>query len=218
MSRSFGRVGKQIEGVIQKMIGFIRGILAEKGDGYVLIDVNGIGYEVHVPANSRAYLAAEGSEITVYTSMIVREDDVSIYGFSRKGELDAFKKLITVSGVGAKAGIAILSAFTLEELEQAIVFEDSKSLTRANGIGKKTAERIVLELKDKFSMSGGEQPAVTGSASAIAAAPPGGRAEAVETLLALGYSRGEATSALAAVGDDNLTSEEYIKRALKNLF
>lgn len=200
------------------MIGFIRGILAEKGAGYILIDVNGIGYEVNVPANAKAYLASEGSEITVYTSMIVRDDDVSLYGFSRKGELDAFKKLITVSGVGAKAGLAILSAFTLEELEQAIIFEDSKTLTRANGIGKKTAERIVLDLKDKFRDNAGNQaniePEITGGTPVTT----GGRSEAIEALMALGYSRGEATSALAAVRDDNLTSEEYIKKALKNLF
>ncbi|MDO4392799.1 MAG: Holliday junction branch migration protein RuvA [Bacillota bacterium] len=200
------------------MIGFIRGILAEKGAGYILIDVNGIGYEVNVPANAKAYLASEGSEITVYTSMIVRDDDVSLYGFSRKGELDAFKKLITVNGVGAKAGLAILSAFTLEELEQAIIFEDSKTLTRANGIGKKTAERIVLDLKDKFRDNAGNQaniePEITGGTPVTT----GGRSEAIEALMALGYSRGEATSALAAVRDDNLTSEEYIKKALKNLF
>lgn len=203
------------------MIGFIRGILAEKGDGYILIDVNGIGYEVFVPANSRAYLASDGSEITVYTTMIVREDDVSLYGFSRRGELAAFKKLITVSGVGAKAGIAILSAFTLEELQQAIVFEDSKSLTRANGIGKKTAERIVLELKDKFKLDGGEAAAMSEAQISAANGPAlagSGRAEAIEALMALGYSRGEATSALATVKENDLTSEEYIKKALKNLF
>ena len=201
------------------MIGFIRGTLAEKGDGYILIDVNGVGYEVFVPANSRAYLAGDGSEITVYTTMMVREDDVSLYGFSRKGELAAFKKLITVSGVGAKAAVAILSAFTLEELQQAIVFEDSKSLTRANGIGKKTAERIVLELKDKFKLDGGDMPDMSQAASAGGPAPAGsGRSEAIEALLALGYSRGEATSALAQVKDNDLTSEEYIKKALRNLF
>ena len=201
------------------MIGFIRGILAEKGDGYIIIDVGGIGYQVFVPANSRAYLAGDGTEIMVYTAMMVREDDVSLYGFSRKGELDAFKKLITVSGVGAKAGIAILSAFTLEELEQAIAFEDSKSLTRANGIGKKTAERIVLELKDKFKLDGAEvmeAEAATGGDGAPQAG--NGRREAIEALIALGYSRGEATSALAPVKETNLTSEEYIKKALKNLF
>lgn len=201
------------------MIGFIRGILAEKGNGYIIVEVNGIGYEIFVPANSGAYMVEEGREVMVYTTMMVREDDVSLYGFSRKGELEAFKKLITVSGVGAKAGIAILSAFTLEQLQQAIVFEDAKSLTKANGIGKKTAERIVLELKDKFTAEG--QNGEMQSAERVMSDETGaatGRAEAVNALIALGYSRGEATGALAHVQENDLTTEEYIKRALKNLF
>ena len=199
------------------MIGFIRGILFEKGSGYIIVDVNGVGYEIHVPANSGAYLASEGDEVMVYTMMAVREDDVSLYGFSRKGELDAFRKLITVSGVGAKAGISIMSSFTLEQLQQAIAYEDARTLTKANGIGKKTAERIVLELKDKFGIpENAGEPAV--SAADNAAGTLSGREEAVSALISLGYSRGEAAGALAGVKDNNLTTEEYIKRALKNLF
>lgn len=201
------------------MIGFVRGILAEKGNGSVMIDVNGIGYEIFVPANSGAYMAEEGQEVMLYTAMQVREDDVSLYGFSRKGELDAFKKLITVSGVGAKAGISILSAFTLEQLQEAVVFEDAKSLTKANGVGKKTAERIVLELKDKFAVEDQQDgmQAVQGITAGEAGAA-GGRAEAIAALIALGYTRGEASSALAQVKETDLTAEDYIKKALKNLF
>lgn len=201
------------------MIGFIRGILAEKGNGYIIVDVNGVGYEIFVPANSGAYLSGEGSEVMVYTAMMVREDDISLYGFTRKGELEAFKKLITVSGVGAKAAISILSSFSLEQLSQAIVFEDSKTLTKAGGIGKKTAERIVLELKDKFGAeaeNSGMQ-AADGAISGEGAASDG-RSEAVSALMALGYTRGEATGALASVKESDLTAEEYIKLALKNLF
>jgi len=200
------------------MIGFLRGTLADKGDGYIIIDVNGVGYQVFVPANSSAYLNAEGEEVLVYTSMIVREDDVSLFGFSGKGELDAFKKLIGVSGVGPKAAISILSSFTLDQFKQAIVFEDAKSLQRANGIGKKSAERIVLELKDKFSAQAPDGSYLDSGAAAEAAAAQGGRAEAISALGALGYSRGEATSALASIPEKDLTTEEYIKRALKNLF
>ena len=115
----------------------------------IVVEAGGLGYEITVPANSSVYLAHEGEPVTVYTAMMVREDDVSLYGFGDKNELDTFRKLITVSGVGAKAAIAILSAMPLHEVHQAIILEDAKSLTRANGIGKKTAERIVLELKDK---------------------------------------------------------------------
>ena len=198
------------------MIGFLRGILAEKGDGFIIIDVNGVGYYVNVPSNTGAYLKPEGEEVMVHTTMIVREDDVSLYGFSGRGELDAFRKLITVSGVGAKAGISIMSSFTLDQLRQAIAFEDAKSLQKANGVGKKTAERIVLELKDKFTIEGSADPAVAEVMET--AKPAGGRAEAVSALIALGYSRGEAMSALAGVAEEDLTTEEYIKKALKNLF
>ncbi len=199
------------------MIGFIRGELAEKGDGYIIVDVNGIGYMIFVPANSRAYLSEEGMEVMVYTAMMVKEDDVSLYGFMRKGELDAFRKLITVNGVGAKAALSILSSFTLEQLQQAIVFEDAKTITKANGIGKKTAERIVLELKDKFGAAA-EASGAEAAAEAGEAIPADGRSEAVSALIALGYSRSEAAGALAGVAETDLTAEEYIKRALKNLF
>ncbi|MCR5035687.1 MAG: Holliday junction branch migration protein RuvA [Clostridia bacterium] len=199
------------------MIGFLRGILAEKGDGYIVIDVNGVGYQVFVPANSTAYLNAEGEEVLVHTSMIVREEEMSLYGFSGKGELDAFRKLIGISGVGPKAALSILSAFTLDQLKQAIVFEDAKALQRANGIGKKSAERIVLELKDKFTAAAPDGSYLdAGTADVIA--EQGGRGEAISALVALGYSRGEAASALAGISENDLTTEEYIKRALKNLF
>lgn len=200
------------------MIGFLRGILAEKGDGFIIVDVGGVGYCVNVPANVSAYRKTEGEEVTVHTAMIVREDDISLYGFSSRGELEAFRKLITVSGIGAKAGISILSAFTLDQLKQAIAFEDAKSLQKANGIGKKTAERIVLELKDKFSLEGIPTDAGGPGGEDPVSAPAGGRAEAVTALIALGYSRGEAMSALAAVKEQDLSTEEYIKKALKNLF
>ena len=199
------------------MIGFLRGILAEKGDGYIVIDVNGVGYQVFVPANSTAYLNAEGEEVLVHTSMIVREEEMSLYGFSGKGELDAFRKLIGISGVGPKAALSILSAFTLDQLKQAIVFEDAKALQRANGIGKKSAERIVLELKDKFTAAAPDGSYLDAGAADVIA-EQGGRGEAISALVALGYSRGEAASALAGISEKDLTTEEYIKRALKNLF
>ncbi len=204
------------------MIGFLRGELAYKGDGYILIDVGGVGYQVIVPSNTSAYLRGEGQEVTVYTAMIVREDDISLFGFSGRREQEAFTKLISVSGVGPKVAIAILSAFTMEQLQQAIVFEDAKTLQKANGVGKKTAERIVLELKDKFSAEGIGDPY---GSDAVAAATGAGdwqtvqnsRGEAVNALVALGYSRGEATGALAKIQGDDITVEEYIKRALKNM-
>ena len=121
--------------------------------------------------------------------------------------------------MGAKAAISILSAFTLEQMQQAIVFEDAKTLTKANGIGKKTAERIVLELKDKFSSESpqGDVSLPEESAAAIREGESG-RAEAISALVALGYSRGEAVGALSAVKEEDLSAEEYIRQALKRLF
>lgn len=200
------------------MLHYIKGTLAMKMASEIVVEAGGLGYEITVPANSSVYLAHEGDPVTVYTAMMVREDDVSLYGFGDKNELDTFRKLITVSGVGAKAAVAILSAMPLNEVHQAIILEDAKSLTRANGIGKKTAERIVLELKDKFggieaaALPQGVQMDTAVSASSDA------RAEAVNALIALGYTKGEAVNALAMVTDADLTVEEYIKQALKRLF
>ena len=199
------------------MIGFVKGTLAEKGAGYVIIEAGGIGYEIFVPANSAAYLSSEGDEVKVYTMMSVREDDVSLYGFSRRGELDAFKKLISVNGVGAKAGISILSAFTLEQLQEAIAFEDAKALTKANGVGKKIAERIVLELKDKVAKgfaAGIDLENVAGAASDTAAAQ--GAGQAIAALVSLGYSQSEAALAVSKI-DGTLPVEEIIKLALRSM-
>ena len=200
------------------MLHYIKGTLAMKMASEIVVEAGGLGYEITVPANSSVYLAHEGDQVTVYTAMMVREDDVSLYGFGDKNELDTFRKLITVSGVGAKAAIAILSAMPLNEVHQAIILEDAKSLTRANGIGKKTAERIVLELKDKFGTL--EEAALPQGVQAPAAASVSSdaRTEAANALIALGYTKGEAVNALAMVPDADLTVEEYIKQALKRLF
>jgi len=199
------------------MLHYIKGILTMKMASEIVVEAGGLGYEITVPANSSVYLAHEGEEVTVYTAMMVREDDVSLYGFGDRTELDTFRKLITVSGVGAKAAVAILSAMPLNEVHQAIILEDAKSLTRANGIGKKTAERIVLELKDKFGSiedvsmpQGVEVQAVSADTDA--------RTEAVNALIALGYTKGEAVNAMASVKEAELTVEEYIKQALRRLF
>jgi Holliday junction DNA helicase RuvA len=197
------------------MFHYIKGQITAKFDGGVVIEASGIGYEIYVPDNSSAYLAKDGDLLMLYTAMIVREDDVSVYGFSDKESLSLFRKLMTVSGVGAKAALAVLSCMPLSELKKAIVFEDAKSLTMANGIGKKTAERIILELKDKLGGIGNISEAL-GSADAIMATDE--KAEAVNALLALGYTKGEALSAMVAVKESGLSAEEYVKQALKQLF
>ena len=197
------------------MFHYIKGRLAMKFDGGVVIDVSGIGYEILVPDNSPSYIAKDGDIITLFTAMIVREDDVSLYGFSEKESLQLFRKLMTVSGVGAKAALSVLSCMPLSELKKAIVFEDAKGLTMANGIGKKTAERIILELKDKLGSIGGVFSEAIQNAETIMAVDE--KTEAINALMALGYTKGEAMSAIVIIKDTGLSAEEYVKKALKQL-
>lgn len=194
------------------MIHHIRGTVEGTIDGGIVVEANGIGYEVFVPDNSPLYLKKSGEEVKVLTAMIVKEDDVKLYGFSDRESLLLFRKLLTVSGVGAKGAMALLSAMPVDNLKQAIAFDDAATLTRANGIGKKIAQRICLELKEKL---GDISAAATAALAEVAAADE--KAMAVDGLVALGYSRSEAAAALAGA-EDGLTTEDYIKRALKKLF
>jgi Holliday junction DNA helicase RuvA len=196
------------------MLHFIKGKLAMHFAGGVVIETGGLGYEVYVPDNSSVYLAKESTEVMIYTAMIVREDDISIYGFADKESLALFRKLMTVNGVGAKAALSILSTLPAAELQKAIIYEDATALTKANGIGKKIAQRIVLELKDKLDAAG----TIIGNNSEIhVVGAVSEKGEAVNALIALGYSKGEAVEALAGITEIDLKVEEYIKRALKRL-
>ncbi len=204
------------------MIHYIRGRITETFALGIVIECGGIGYEVTVPALSALYMAPADKEVTVYTAMVVREDDVSLYGFDDRESLALFRLLTTVSGIGSKGAVSILSALSPTEIKKAIVFGDPDTLARAQGVGKKTAQRIVLELKDKLE---GEvfhaQTDETGSAAATAAVaaadPMGSIAEAVSALVALGYTKGEAAEAVAASGLEGASAEDYIKAALKTM-
>ena len=197
------------------MIRSIRGSLYPEMDGSVTVETeSGVGLRVFVPANSEIYKRVEGSEVKLYTSMMVREDAMNLYGFSNKDELRLFELLITVNGVGAKAGMSIMSTLSPTELKLAIAAGDAKAISVANGIGKKTAERIILELKDKVEMPT-SLPEMEG---VVAATYSDERNEAVNALIALGYSKNEAASTIGSVAENGLTCEEYIKKALKNLF
>ena len=192
------------------MIHFIRGKLAILNPGSIVIENNGIGYGLTVPENSSFFLSKEGEEVFAYTSMIVREDDISLYGFSDRETQRMFHRLMSVTGVGAKAAMAILSALPLQEL----IFEDAVTLTRANGIGKKSAQRIVLELKDKVEAADGLN---AGTVQALTGSPTDARGEAADGLMALGYTKSEALTALSKIPEEDLSAEEYIKKALKRL-
>ena len=183
---------------------------------------SGIGFEINIPAGSPLYKYGEGEEITVFTAMIVKEDDISLYGFHNMESLDLFRMLITVSGIGAKGAMAIMGSMSADELRRAILFEDVKEISKANGIGKKTAERLILELKDKIGKLAGASDTALSTAgmteTALAAEAGDARTEAICALVSLGYSKAEAFSAVAKVPEEGLTGEEYIKRALKSLF
>jgi holliday junction DNA helicase RuvA len=193
------------------MLHYLRGNITMRFDGGIVVETGGLGYRVFVPDNSPLYLDTGKEAVLVYTAMIVREDDMSLYGFPDKDSLELFQKLRTVNGVGAKAALAVLSAMPLGEVKKAILFDDAATLTRANGIGKKTAQRIVLELKDKLGDIGG----LADLAEQVAS--ESGKAEAINALIGLGYSRSEAVGALVGIEGDNLTTEDYIKKALRGI-
>lgn len=197
------------------MIRYLRGKFHPQQDGTAIIETDGgIGFLVTIPSNSPLYSHLEGEEVELYTLMTVREDAMSLYGFSSKDELDLFRLLITVNGVGAKAGMAIMSILPVQELKRAIAAENAKVLTQASGVGKRTADRIVLELKDKVEY---DVLAAEASEGAAAHGPESMevRRVAVQGLEALGYSAAEAEAAVNAVEDEDLDVEGYIKAALK---
>jgi Holliday junction DNA helicase RuvA len=206
------------------MIAYIRGSILEKLETSVVIDTGGVGYEVFIPANSHVFLKGKGDEAVLYTAQIFKEDDVSLYGFEDRAALRLFRLLITVSGVGAKAAMGILSSLSTDETVRAIAFSDAAMLTRAQGVGKKSAERIILELKDKVTTAfaglsaGGTLP---GGGTAAAASGGGGSpdvvTEAVGVLMSLGITRSEASQAVMNVTEEYGTVEDCVRLALKGL-
>ncbi len=209
------------------MIHFIKGRVVDTFEGGIVLENGKIGYEIHVPALSAVYLASADEEVTVYTAMMVREDDVSLYGFDDRDSLKVFQLLRTVSGVGAKAAISILSALSVSQVRQAVMFGDPDTLSKAQGIGKKTAQRIVLELKDKiekihFSGINASSEALATKSSMSPGEISGENSskefnDAVAALMALGFSKAEASEAIVLSGLEGASAEEYIKAGLKSL-
>ena len=197
------------------MIGYIRGTFSQLVDGGIIVESSsGVGFLISIPMNSPLYKYSEGDEVKVYTHMVVKEDDISLFGFHNRETLDMFKLLMTVNGIGPKGAMSIIGSMGLEELIRAIAFEDVKAVSNANGVGKKTAERLVLELKDKV----GNLGVISEVNPCIETAASDSRTEAINALVALGYSKQEAFGAVGRVSEEDLSSEEYIKKALKNLF
>jgi Holliday junction DNA helicase RuvA len=196
------------------MISYIHGKLAYKLDNSIVVDTGGVGYEIFVPDRSPVFLAKEGEDVRVFTVMIVKEDEMSLYGFPDRESVNLFRLLLTVSGVGAKAAMAILSVLPAPEAAKAITFGDATLLTRAQGVGKKSAERIILELSDKVGKASGAAQPVHAPGAADAGDP---RTEAIEVLLALGYTRSEAGAAVMGIGEDWTSAEDYVKAALRSM-
>ena len=200
------------------MIRFLRGEYLYYESGAIILETpSGIGFRINVSDTSSLLTAREGDELSVYTYMQVKEDGMALYGFSDTESLALFEQLITVKGVGPKAGLAIMSLGSPNQIKGVIAGGDASSIAMAPGVGKKTAERVILELKDKVSALPFEG-SDTGEGLAPAAAPGSGeRGEAVVALTTLGYSRKEAEAAVGSVADEGLSAEEYVKRSLKYL-
>ncbi len=197
------------------MIGFIKAITEYIGDGIIVIENNGIGYRINVSSATAGRLNTN-SEVKIYTYMAVREDEISLYGFMNKEELNMFNLLIGVTGVGPKSALSLLGSMSPSELALAIITDDIKSISQGQGIGKKTAQRIALELKDKIS----NEQAVADS-SAMASVEQGSdnsaKSEAIEALTSLGFTKAEINGAINAIYMENMTSSEIISKALRVL-
>lgn len=203
------------------MISRLRGIIAENNGDSVVLDVNGIGFEVLVGAQTAALLSGAGSEdVTLYTYLYLREDAMVLYGFPSRDELSLFRQLITVSGIGPKGGLSLLSSLGADDLRFAILSGDAKTLSKAPGIGRKTAERLVIDLRDKmqsFPVSGTENAAEAVDTGALTEEGTAA-ADAVEALTALGYARLDAVKAVKQAGKDGAQdTQSLLSRSLRYL-
>lgn len=203
------------------MIAFLKGQVADMTEGSVVLDVNGVGYEVLVPGQLLSMLEGIGQELKLYTYMQVREDAVVLFGFLTRDDLQMFKMLIGVNGVGPKAGLSILSVLGADDLRFAILADDAKKIAKTPGIGGKTAQKIILELKDKLDLEEAfEKKLASDKISPEANAAAGSEViqDAVQALVALGYGSTEALKVVRSVKPtEDMDVEEVLKAALKRM-
>lgn len=199
------------------MIKYLNGILAEVDIDNIVVEVNGIGYGVNVPCTVINYVREIGSKIKIYTYMNVKEDEMSLYGFLTKDELDIFKRIISVSGIGPKGGLSILSTLSADDLRFAVLSDDAKAIAKSPGIGIKTASKLILELKDKFDLQEAfDKKSASQSVANMSNMNNSEVNDAVEALVALGYSSTEALKAVRTIEiNDSMDSGRIIKMALK---
>jgi Holliday junction DNA helicase RuvA len=182
----------------------------------MLVDVNGVGYELQAPMTTFYTLPQPGDAVTLHTHQVVRDDAHQLYGFAERRDRDVFRMLLKVSGVGAKIGLAILSGMDAQAFSRCVFEGDTVSLSRLPGIGKKTAERLVIEMRDRLDTSDGEaRAAATGQAPGPAMRDPAG--EAVSALVSLGFKPQEASQRVRSVGGADLSCEEIVRLALQSL-
>lgn len=204
------------------MYAYLKGIIEEISEDNLVLDVNNIGYNVKISAGTMTRLPAIGEFIKIYTYTCVREDTFSLYGFLSKDDLEIFKQLITVNGIGPKGGLAILSVMSADDLRFAILSGDAKAIAKAPGVGARTAERVILDLKGKVSLEDSlkrlEEPS-SDTVGVKADAYKQIRNEAIEALVALGYGATEAMKAVNSVDiKEDMDVEEVLKLSLKALF
>ena len=201
------------------MISYIRGELITIEEEKAIVEVNGVGFGIYMPAQALGLLPSIGEEVRLHTYMNVREDAIQLYGFLTKDDLHVFKLVIGVSGIGPKGGLSILSQLSPDDLRFAVMANDAKAIAKAPGIGKKTAEKLIIELKDKLNVEDVLNKAVENQSSVgIGSASNEMQAEAVQALVALGYGNAEAMKAVKKVVlDENTSVEDILKQALKNM-
>jgi Holliday junction DNA helicase RuvA len=201
------------------MIGYLKGELAEIKESYVVLEVGNIGYEVYLSSSAIMGLPSKGSTIKLYTYLHVREDAIGLFGFPTKDDLEMFKLLITVNGIGPKGALGILSAISADEIRFAVLAEDVKTIAKAPGIGNKTAGKMVLELKDKFKLETAfEQRLLNQSNKQEVSGIFGKREEAIQALTVLGYSGSDALKIVNQIEiTEDMTSETILKMCLKKM-
>ena len=200
------------------MYSYIKGVLAEQEEDAMVVETGGIGYHIYTTGQTFSRLPSLGDEVKIYTYLYIREDAMLLYGFCSKDELRVFKLLLGVSGIGPKGALAILSVMTTDDLRFAVLGDDAKTIAKAPGVGVKTAQRLILELRDKLNIEEAFEEKLSQAEDIGRDKAKGAKNEAVQALVALGYSSSEALKALGGIEITEETDvEDLLKAALKNM-
>lgn len=199
------------------MIAFVRGSIQLIYDGGVILDHNGLGFDIKTPLSTLSAIPGIGQEVTLHTFLYVREDIMDLYGFLSREELQVFHLLIGINGIGPKAALAILSTLTVEQLRYAVLSDDAKAISKAPGIGPKGAQRLIIELKDKLKLED-MFPDFETNVNSVSGTEENNIGETVMALISLGYSNSDAMKAVRAViGAESMDTEQLLKEALKKV-